>query len=1294
MVRMFTSAIEKRISDLREMEEKNQREVLGVSKDILRARIQEYTNEINGIDPVEREALEIQIANQRAMVLRAQGRWEDSAMFDERTGDVRVDENGNRLEDSELREQYELAARRLGELEVQLAEYDANAEARKLDPNSDEYHRRADVIPELQDLLDKSNPDLEYIPLREIQKRLRNYRAQRDALLAKQNGEQGDDQDRGQDDDQNGGQGGTNGRTAEQIDAEIETLRGQLQASAERMAELRRNGNYDLEAGEHTYYNELVQRIADLEKEKEELNKNPRTVEDVDNDIAALEAQLQASAARLEELRRNGNYDLEAGEHSYYNELVQRIADLRNERAALDRENNEGKPEQGKDEKPEVLFEDYMETSNPETERARIAQELGIDPSELEISWTGADGVISDDGVVTPYQIVRVRVRPEPEPTPDPEPTPTPDPDPKPGLTDAEKEELRRLNNLIAELEELEKLAERFRTQGKGPRVVTPTEPPITPTEPPITPTDPPITPTDPPITPTEPPITPTEPPITPTEPPITPTEPPVTPIPGDEIEIPEDPNHKPELDEEKIKAEYSRRRDDMYAKYYGDRDYREEYDERADRFFDHEVEVEDENGLVYKTIEDYEERAQDEAFLLLDKYKDALERMSKYEAGETSVYQGTPEQIAAQLAADKTYVETRNHTFDQHEYTQRDLATLGKYGEKMPYIPKQDNLFKNIFRGALNVGIFARNVVAPVYRVIGKYVAQPIHRAIMNGRDGSPYRNNFYHRMLARRDYFADQARQEDDAETLRRIQEAPEEEKDNVKRVSHPVKNWFTSRFNAIFKSKEGNEAVLRAGAHDIQTNIIDQAKQQSILTALGKNRDELYGQIYDLEQALAANPNAKNAEQVRAAIEAKKEAAKEYQAKIDMYQDKVAGTKQTDAVSDKQHAVASKEVNTLRTTVIKGVVKGVAAKYIGPAIHDWVLKHSKIKSQEWVEPTTEQEWVEATSEQRWVEGTTEMQEVTKDVVVSKMDEASLEEALTIDNIMAQTKDTSASYAYDNVGNIANRGTEIDIFRGAAYRGPDGRVYSISDGNGFDIAGRTREAFPADLLTSSGNIDGSTNMLEVVALLRRQAGENVTAQELMAEITSLPTLAEQQAKIEEIFTGIDFWQSTVGRGMPTGWNSGLEEVLDAMNGASLSDIIVGTEKVLEEVVKPGYWDTVIIPGHWDTITTPGYWKDVLIDNPRVVGLLNGGKVVARGALVADGIHDVAENLRNTHTDIPSNKTTPRHYEFDNGELGDMPTSKLEYERYRKGEIEVEEIVTDDEEVIDDVEHDDGDER
>ena len=49
------------------------------------------------------------------------------------------------------------------------------------------------------------------------------------------------------------------------------------------------------------------------------------------------------------------------------------------------------------------------------------------------------------------------------------------------------------------------------------------------------------------------------------------------------------------------------------------------------------------------------------------------------------------------------------------------------------------------------------RNIVAPAYRFVGRFVAQPIHRLVTRGKDASPYRNNVYHRMIARREYFQD---------------------------------------------------------------------------------------------------------------------------------------------------------------------------------------------------------------------------------------------------------------------------------------------------------------------------------------------------------------------------------------------------------------------------------------------------------------------------------------------------------------------------------------------------------
>jgi hypothetical protein len=58
---------------------------------------------------------------------------------------------------------------------------------------------------------------------------------------------------------------------------------------------------------------------------------------------------------------------------------------------------------------------------------------------------------------------------------------------------------------------------------------------------------------------------------------------------------------------------------------------------------------------------------------------------------------------------------------------------------------------------------------------------------------------------------------------------------------------------------------------------------------------------------------------------------------------------------------------------------------------------------------------------------------------------------------------------------------------------------------------------------------------------------------------------------------------------------------------------------------------------------------------------------------MVADTVHNVAENLRNTHTDVPEHKPQPRHFDRDQEAarlFGDEehPESKYEYEQSRRG--------------------------
>ena len=393
MVRMFTSAIQKRIEDLEYMRENNLREVDGVNKDIIRTRIQEYTAEIAGVSEEERNRvteLENQLESARAMVLRARGRWEESAVFN-RNGDVEVDENGNRLEDPALREQYENAARRVQELEAQLEEARSNISGRTtLDPNSPEYHRLADVLPELEDILAKSNNDLEYVTTRDLNARLRRHRARRDELLARReellNGGSGNGQ--GQED---------NSEEIARLQALLEEKRAALRTVARTRAEARRDGYYEVEAQANSEYAALVEEINGIEKQIEELqngNRNPNAEE-----IARIEAlinekreSLRTVARTREEARREGHYEVEAQANSEYAALVAEIGELE----AQLKELNERGSNDGQEPKEEiVVLEEGVEgpgmPSMDEVLR-RVAEREGIDPSELEAVWDGADG--------------------------------------------------------------------------------------------------------------------------------------------------------------------------------------------------------------------------------------------------------------------------------------------------------------------------------------------------------------------------------------------------------------------------------------------------------------------------------------------------------------------------------------------------------------------------------------------------------------------------------------------------------------------------------------------------------------------------------------------------------------------------------------------------------------------------------------------------------------------------------------------------------------------------------------
>ena len=677
------------------------------------------------------------------------------------------------------------------------------------------------------------------------------------------------------------------------------------------------------------------------------------------------------------------------------------------------------------------------------------------------------------------------------------------------------------------------------------------------------------------------------------------------------EITIPEDPTLSYTLDNQRIADEYQRRRDDMFAKFYGDKDYEAEYLERSERFKSNEVEVTS-GGITYRTVNDYPEKEDDERFLLLDGYQKALERMTRFDAGDTSVYNG----LSVTYDEDKEYVETRNHTFNQHEYTQNDLTTLGKYGEKMPYIPRQQGILKNAGRVVLNAGILMRNIVAPVYRFIGKNIAKPLHRAITRGKDASPYKNNAYHRMVARRDYFADMARRRDEEETERLRAAATDPA--SINPVRHPFKNALEARFKALFRVEEGNEAVLRAGAADIKRNIINQERNTVLVNALNVQIREYEMQIRTLQDSLRRNSSASNKPEVEAAIISKQNALANARRNLDtIIQNGPINSEQTDAIDDRQHAVASKEVNTMRTTVIKGFAKGLAVRYIGPKIHDWILEHSKVTTQVEVpaeETIQTEEWIPTTYK-------TETVPVYDDVI---------DKSKTLDELMASNSGKEVTGFYSVYGGERAPATYTltgDEKITAIFHSVGNGGHGLSDTVGLKAPTLTDGSFASDMLENGGVLS-----------------QNITVDELVNAVND-GTIDANTLSDLYVSVGDRYW-------------------------TKLSDLVPGiTEKVkVDEIVKT----VVDREGHYETVSE--VVETVKTVNETVVNptVERGTKVVGdilKGAVAADGVLDVAENLRKTNTSKRSNKRQAREYDFDDEGTQNIPKSRKEYRRNSGGD-------------------------
>ena len=101
----------------------------------------------------------------------------------------------------------------------------------------------------------------------------------------------------------------------------INELEKQLEESAKRMAEYRREGLFEQELEEHQTYNEIIKQINDLNEKLEKISREEQ--------ITKLEKKLEESAKKIAEYRREGFLEQEAEEHQTYNEIIKQINDLK-----------------------------------------------------------------------------------------------------------------------------------------------------------------------------------------------------------------------------------------------------------------------------------------------------------------------------------------------------------------------------------------------------------------------------------------------------------------------------------------------------------------------------------------------------------------------------------------------------------------------------------------------------------------------------------------------------------------------------------------------------------------------------------------------------------------------------------------------------------------------------------------------------------------------------------------------------------------------------------------------------
>lgn len=166
---------------------------------------------------------------------------------------------------------------------------------------------------------------------------------------------------------------------------EIKKLEKELEKSGSRMAEYRKNGNYEQEASEHAYYNEVIEKMDKLLEDKEGI------ANEIKDEISKLQEELKDIAERMEEYKNYGFHEQEAAEHKNYNDMVKKIQEFEKELEKIEKSIKKEKEQSNKkketkwhpDLTPEQIEELEAEGIEPgDNEYTMYLRNHGINPNE------------------------------------------------------------------------------------------------------------------------------------------------------------------------------------------------------------------------------------------------------------------------------------------------------------------------------------------------------------------------------------------------------------------------------------------------------------------------------------------------------------------------------------------------------------------------------------------------------------------------------------------------------------------------------------------------------------------------------------------------------------------------------------------------------------------------------------------------------------------------------------------------------------------------------------------------